>query len=85
MTLSINPYWSVPDRATKLLNDRNWPTGFASIKRTPELSAHCPLKALQLMAVPVLERDDLAFADNLKLAKIGLARDVVEAGWHQPI
>ncbi len=43
------------------------------------------LKALQLVCVPVLERGDVAFANDLKLAKIGLARHIVEAGWHQSI
>ena len=43
------------------------------------------LEAPQLVGVPVLERSDLALADDLKLAEIGLARHVVEAGWYQSI
>ena len=43
------------------------------------------LEAPQLVGVPVLEHSDLALADDLKLAEIGLARHVVEAGWYQSI
>ncbi len=40
-----------------------------------------PLKALQLVFVPGVDRGDLSLADDLQFAQEGLAGDVVEAGW----